>query len=810
MKRRIDTKRQGDVKRHPLEVDALLGYFNWIFKVKDKLHEKSLLLNVPFPETIIYEHHFPRGWFIHDGNGNITKRSAKDCDTTSIFESFANNKNCDIVASFCYKNEDEGGEGNLQVEFLDVKDLGAFLLKPPEKGVLQKFLLPNGKHNDGMWITWTPFIFFSERWQNKHLLNDSRVAVNDRARVLSVVHCNAVCCAPRIVQKIKDFCHQFVAECYRVEKKVVTKMLLHFKLDKQMHIWLLRAPQITIGDAQYMKFDMDDPNVKLNDGAILKQLKLKGLNNGPIKMDLTKKEKRWYKTHGIPTDFSGFKSLKEAQERKAKYAELMKEQNPLVIGRQLSRLMGDSKDSAEPISGEEGDETSPGTQSPHSPSSPFSPTPISQAAVAEAAGIVPRSQQQEKRNSPSPKKSATPKKSPSETAASPAGKKGLTPTEKLRKQERSKKGKAQSMMSHAELLADISAPFRNQIITPGNILATAASQRSLFGAAAADFLDSPASRPAIMQKMTGPVANVPASLVGHSQRIPKKQKSPSPPGTPTAGGREGSSISYSSSMMMREDSLVPESPSSASMLPRMSAFHLKRSQAYVKIQEQHRLRSEVPDKNLLKLAQNMGIDIGTKHVQVDIQEGQKLSGSFAVQGDDSFSDLYDSDDSSAADRDEERLLLGGLDDRQQATYQSIKATHKHLNDYMADLAYKAYSHILETNTPFTFSLPTEIADTVVDEELLTELEISQLDDNLYQMEVSKGTSLVILTKRLKELSNAVASTLVHQRKELLLQADQLGIGMPSVNSASFYHRPSTTWSSSHSPSFSLSVSESTF
>eukprot|EP01012_Entosiphon_sulcatum_P008076 TRINITY_DN14268_c0_g1_i1.p1 TRINITY_DN14268_c0_g1~~TRINITY_DN14268_c0_g1_i1.p1 ORF type:complete len:789 (-),score=66.85 TRINITY_DN14268_c0_g1_i1:49-2364(-) len=268
--------------RHILDSDSLLTVFHWLWKFKDRLNDATSL---PFPDTIVYEHHFPRGWYSSNAAGPITKRSVKDCDSASIFDAFTRSRGrSEIVASFCCHNPrvangPTGGNGTadeLEIVYLNQRDLSQFLLKPPEKGILQQFLAPNGEQNDEIRITWTPFIFFAERWQNKHSITDQRFTLAERTVTENVLHSTKVCCAPNVAATVRTACESLVADLQRLERKHMTRMILHFKLDDRMRLWLLRAPRMEVIDGP-PKIDLANPHV--NDPAILHGLHLDALSN---------------------------------------------------------------------------------------------------------------------------------------------------------------------------------------------------------------------------------------------------------------------------------------------------------------------------------------------------------------------------------------------------------------------------------------------------------------------------------------------------------------------------------------------------
>ena len=97
------------LKSHPLEGDGtLVNLFHYLWKKNRDLQSCPL---VRVPGTIVYEHNFPRGWYLYDGkHTELRKKTGKELDTNSIFREFskAEDENVEIVASYLSKTEDEG------------------------------------------------------------------------------------------------------------------------------------------------------------------------------------------------------------------------------------------------------------------------------------------------------------------------------------------------------------------------------------------------------------------------------------------------------------------------------------------------------------------------------------------------------------------------------------------------------------------------------------------------------------------------------------------------------------------------------
>lgn len=173
------------VKGHPIEGDGnLINLFHYLWKRNAQLES---CLNVLIPDTIVYEHNFPRGWYCYDEKHNeIKKKTGKELDPKKIFKEFSKTtvKGIDIVASYLSKCEkSSGGEETTQVEFFDVDDLEKFLFKRErrEQGILQKFLVPKGSHNSVVQAIWSPHVCLVEKRNNCLKLIDKKNTMYERA-----------------------------------------------------------------------------------------------------------------------------------------------------------------------------------------------------------------------------------------------------------------------------------------------------------------------------------------------------------------------------------------------------------------------------------------------------------------------------------------------------------------------------------------------------------------------------------------------------------------------------------------------------
>eukprot|EP00756_Hemistasia_phaeocysticola_P064118 Hpha_TRINITY_DN7545_c0_g1::TRINITY_DN7545_c0_g1_i1::g.18953::m.18953 len=256
-------------KSHPLEGDGLLCMlYQYLFK-----KNKSFLScpNVKIPDTVVYEHNFPRAWYTYDfKNQEIQKRQGKYLDTQHIFNVFSKvdrQGGCDICAQYLFTQEQEQGQRTTSVEFLRPFELEHFLnqRKSRPDGILQKFPPPRSGavSNTQIQVVWSPRVTLIQRRVNKHRLNDKSVAPYDRAVTYDgpAHYSTEGLCSSRTKDEILDICASIVEHFASTEHKLISRLVCYFKVspvpahsagsaDARDAIWLLWASSLRVGGAK--------------------------------------------------------------------------------------------------------------------------------------------------------------------------------------------------------------------------------------------------------------------------------------------------------------------------------------------------------------------------------------------------------------------------------------------------------------------------------------------------------------------------------------------------------------------------------
>eukprot|EP01065_Artemidia_motanka_P049713 TRINITY_DN8313_c1_g1_i1.p1 TRINITY_DN8313_c1_g1~~TRINITY_DN8313_c1_g1_i1.p1 ORF type:complete len:536 (+),score=209.03 TRINITY_DN8313_c1_g1_i1:126-1733(+) len=244
------------LKNHPLEGDGLLtGFYNHMWK---KNKEFKSCEDVRCPDTIVYDHNFPRGWYTYDKkNKELVKKQGKELDTSTIAAAFSRQADADvgIVASYMYSYEDpETSEAVTSVEFFNERGLHEFVNRKVKKeGILQRFLVPKGTRNSVIQAVWSPRVTIVQRKTNVRSLKDKAETQRDPYSCAVTYegpshYSEDGTCAAKTTAKIKKICFNIVDHFYNTEHKHITRMVLYFKVDVDDEVWLLWCGSVRVSD----------------------------------------------------------------------------------------------------------------------------------------------------------------------------------------------------------------------------------------------------------------------------------------------------------------------------------------------------------------------------------------------------------------------------------------------------------------------------------------------------------------------------------------------------------------------------------
>lgn len=248
------------IKNHPLEGDGLItGFYNFLFKRNTKTLKPCK--DVFIPDTIVFDHNFPRGWYTSDLKAKeISKKQGKELDAASIANTFCDTPNSDVkivasyMSSFEVENENGASEMCTEVEFFNEHTLKEFVArKTKREGILQRFLTPKGHRNSVIQAVWSPLIFACKRRTNTGSITDKIQCEKDPYPVAVTYEgpshfSEESSCAPETTAQIKDICKHIVEHFYNTEHKHITRMVLYFKVDERNQLWLLWCGSLRVSE----------------------------------------------------------------------------------------------------------------------------------------------------------------------------------------------------------------------------------------------------------------------------------------------------------------------------------------------------------------------------------------------------------------------------------------------------------------------------------------------------------------------------------------------------------------------------------
>ncbi|RNF02179.1 uncharacterized protein Tco025E_08441 [Trypanosoma conorhini] len=248
------------MKNHPMEGDDVVTSF---YDLLCKRNPKTMkpCRNVFVPDTVVYEHNFPRGWYTTDVRAReVTRRQGKDLDAATIEAGFKRgvSETCPIVATYLSTLEEDVGGGasetTTQVEVLNTESVGGFIARKTKRaGILQRFVFPKGYHNSVIRAVWSPRVAMIQRRTNKFPIADRKRAENDPFAITVTYEgpeylSEEGAVSAHVAFEVKSVCADIVTHFFYTEHKYITRMVLYFKSDARDRLWLLWCGSLRVAD----------------------------------------------------------------------------------------------------------------------------------------------------------------------------------------------------------------------------------------------------------------------------------------------------------------------------------------------------------------------------------------------------------------------------------------------------------------------------------------------------------------------------------------------------------------------------------
>lgn len=257
------------MRNHPLEGDDVItGFYNFLAKRNPKTMKpcKDILV----PDTVVFEHNFPRGWYTTDVKAReVTRKQGKELDASTIEHGFVDGvpDSCPVVATYLCTVENDAHQSmetsshdeaasrtQTMVEVFNKSTIGAFLSrKTKREGILQKFILPKGYYNSVIKAVWSPRICMVHRRTNKYHVDDKKRAECDPFSNIVTYEgptflSEESSVSSNIADAVKRACGNIVQHFYYTEHKFITRMVLYFKTDKNDMLWFLWCGSLRVSD----------------------------------------------------------------------------------------------------------------------------------------------------------------------------------------------------------------------------------------------------------------------------------------------------------------------------------------------------------------------------------------------------------------------------------------------------------------------------------------------------------------------------------------------------------------------------------
>eukprot|EP00906_Rhabdomonas_costata_P016542 RCo023729 len=267
-----------DVEQHSLQVSPLTVFFQVLWKKKNfwwryeptTPEEDSARGSLPsafrIPDTVIWENNIPKAWYHADAKEGIVKKKVESKQIFELFTRDVKGKDEDTVTivACCYTRvapataaAADSGEtfspDPFTCEYFDYRGLNDFLfMTKKNKGncVLQQFVVPqNEDFNDVVQAIWSPGVVMVNRRQTLASLKDPKVSLSRRAVTFEgPPHLSrTVFCTTRLIATVRACSEEVVSHFHDTDSKnVITRMVLHFKVDQRCRLVLLHCPSVRV------------------------------------------------------------------------------------------------------------------------------------------------------------------------------------------------------------------------------------------------------------------------------------------------------------------------------------------------------------------------------------------------------------------------------------------------------------------------------------------------------------------------------------------------------------------------------------
>lgn len=237
--------------------DGISEEFFSLLWTKDELNFGP---SINIPDTVVFKFGQPIHWYFTASNGRIKMKNRQNLLSGKIEEVFTKYLlGYDIVATFLsvpLERDSETGKlpGNT-IRYFNRVDLNDFLFnsKKENHGILQRFIEPKGIKNEVIRAIWSPKVCLLERAENIHNLHDPRYGLYEKCVTFEgpeYYSASAPLRGPVLAGQIQKVCESVVSHIAEVtfSQKVVTRIVINFKVDSRDKLWMLYTTSIRCAD----------------------------------------------------------------------------------------------------------------------------------------------------------------------------------------------------------------------------------------------------------------------------------------------------------------------------------------------------------------------------------------------------------------------------------------------------------------------------------------------------------------------------------------------------------------------------------
>jgi len=256
--------------RAGLEGDGVSHQLFELLWKRDTFSDSALALRIP--DTVIFKYSAPLVWYFTSVDGTIKRKTKAKVNREHIAEEFLRRASPSGIVAYYVSSECDTGvtahnpdldadeqdiseaSTRTTIEYFNCEELQDFLDNRSQarpSGILQRFVEPNGDHNNMIRVLWSPKVCLLERRVNRLKLSDTRYDKYERAVTFEGPDFHSQVKpvrGPALVMQVHEIAEDIVQHVGAVtgDRMKISRMALNFKFDDRERLWLLFPSSIRI------------------------------------------------------------------------------------------------------------------------------------------------------------------------------------------------------------------------------------------------------------------------------------------------------------------------------------------------------------------------------------------------------------------------------------------------------------------------------------------------------------------------------------------------------------------------------------